>query len=139
MPKAELAGSDLSDTNWDLALVPTQASPYPGQMARDYSTSVAVTGQGPSLDTSGFDAPQVDALFDDAAVELDPARAALIYQQIDLLLWQAMPAVPLFAEPTLTVNEANLLGLQADAGGSGPLWGAASWTVVGPAPRGNKH
>jgi peptide/nickel transport system substrate-binding protein len=130
---AQLGESDLSDTNWDLALVGVQASPYPGQMARYYSTAQAVTGQGESLDVSGFDAPQVDALFEAAAVELDPARAALIYQQIDLLLWQAMPAVPLFAEPTLIANDADITGVQGDGWGVGPLWGAASWTRLGPA------
>jgi peptide/nickel transport system substrate-binding protein len=139
LAKTELDASDLHDTDWDLALLPTQASAYPGQMARYYSTSSGVTGQGESLDTSGFDAPDVDALFDDAALELDPARAALLYQQIDLLLWQAMPALPLFAEPTLLVNDADLSGLQADAGGAGPLWGAASWAILGPASSAPKH
>jgi peptide/nickel transport system substrate-binding protein len=136
---AELDESKLSDTNWDIALVPVQASPYPGQMARDYSTSEAVTGQGQSLDISGFDAPQVDGQFEEAAVELDPARAALIYQQIDLLLWQAMPAVPLFAEPTLLANEASLSGVQADAWGAGPLWDAATWARLGPVQLASKH
>jgi peptide/nickel transport system substrate-binding protein len=133
MAVSELDQSDLTDTNWDLALVPIQANPYPGVMARDYSTSEAVTGQGESLDVSGFDAPQVDALFEEAAIELDPARAAVIYQQIDLLLWQAMPAVPLFAEPTLLANTASISGVQADAWDVGPLWGAATWARLGPA------
>ena len=78
-------------------------------------------------------------LFEEAAVELDPARAALIYQQIDRLLWQAMPAVPLFAEPTLLANEASLSGVQADAGGAGPLWGAANWARLGPVQLASKR
>ena len=85
------------------------------------------------VDVSGFDAPQVDGFFEETAVELDPARAALIYQKIDELLWQAMPAVPLFAEPTLLANVASISGVQADAWGAGPLWGAADWARLGTA------
>ena len=134
----QLDQSDLSDTNWDLALVGVESNPYPGEMARDYSTSPAVTGQGESLDVSGFDAPQVDGFFEETAVELDPARAALIYQKIDELLWQAMPAVPLFAEPTLLANVASIAGVQADAWGAGPLWGASNWARLGTADA-SKH
>jgi peptide/nickel transport system substrate-binding protein len=135
----ELTEARLTDTKWDLALVPVQASPYPGQMALDYSTSVPVTGQGDSLDVSGFDSSQSDTLFEEAAVELDPARAALIYQKIDTLLWTAMPALPLFAEPTLLANEVDISGVQGDAWGAGPFWGAQNWIRLGAATSTARH
>ncbi len=115
--------------------MPVLANPYMGQMARVYSTTAAVVGEGESLNWSGFDAPQADALFEQASASLDPARAASLYQEADRLLWQAMPAVPLFAEPTLLVWSAYVTGVQGDAWGTGPLWDAASWTRLVPAPR----
>jgi peptide/nickel transport system substrate-binding protein len=128
-----LKASQLADTGWDMALVPIAVSPYPGQMARLYSTNQAVAGEGMSLDASGFDAPQVDALFEQASADLDPGRAGTLYQEADRLLWQAMPAIPLFAEPTLLVSIASLTGVRADAAAPGPLWNATFWTKLGPA------
>ena len=93
----------------------------------------AVAGDGESLDYSGFDAPQVDAGLEQASANLDPARAATTYQEVDRLLWQAMPAIPLFCEPTLIVSSADVSGVQGDAWGTGPLWDAAGWTKLVPA------
>jgi peptide/nickel transport system substrate-binding protein len=130
---SELDSAELADSGWDLALVPVVASPYPGQMARVYSTIPAVAGEGVSYDVSGFDAPQVDALFESASANLNPARAATLYQEADQLLWQAMPAIPLFAEPTLLVSSAYVTGVRSDSWGAGPLWDAAAWTRLVPA------
>ena len=124
--------SELSGDGWDLALVGVPANPYTAEMGKDYSTSPTVAGTGASTDWSGFDDPQVDTLFQTAAGELAPAKAATIYQQIDALLWQAMPALPLFAEPSLLVSESGLSGVQSDAWGIGPMWNAASWARLGP-------
>jgi ABC-type transport system substrate-binding protein len=123
--------AELSGDTWDLALVPVAASPYTAAMGKDYSTAATVAGPGASTNFSGFDDPQVDALFEDAAGELAPAKAAAIYQQIDTLLWQAMPALPLFAEPSLLVSDASLSGVQSDAGEVGPMWNAAGWVRLG--------
>ncbi|MGO9344661.1 MAG: ABC transporter substrate-binding protein [Acidimicrobiales bacterium] len=132
LDNSEIEASQLADMGWDLALVPVEASPYPGQMARVYSTNEAVAGEGVSLNPEGFDAPQVDAVFEQASADLDPGHAATLYQEADRLLWQAMPSIPLFAEPTLLVSSAYVTGVQADAGGPGPLWNAASWRKLGP-------
>jgi ABC-type transport system substrate-binding protein len=130
----QLDAAQLGDTGWDVAIMPVAASTYPSQMARVYSTTAAVAGEGVSFDLSGFDAPQVDALFEQASADLDPGHAATLYQEADRLLWQAMPAIPLFAEPTLLVSSANVTGVQTDAGGVGPMWDAAGWTKLVPAP-----
>ncbi len=131
VPAQTLTASDLNGDNWDLALVPLAASAYPGKMAMDYSDSSAVIGAGPTTDYSGFDLPQVDTLFEQASQQLAEARAAPIYQQIDRLLWQQMPALPLFAEPTLLVVDSGLSGVEGDPSGPGPMWNAADWVRLG--------
>jgi peptide/nickel transport system substrate-binding protein len=127
----KLTGSDLDGDNWDLALAPLAASAYPGDMADAYSDSSTVTGPGPSSDYSGFDLAQVDTLFQQASQQLAEVRAAPIYQQIDRLLWQAMPALPLFAEPTLLIVDSGLSGVEGDPSGPGPMWSAADWVRLG--------
>jgi peptide/nickel transport system substrate-binding protein len=126
-----LTASNLSGDGWDLALVPLSASAYPGEMAMAYSDSSVVVGAGQSVDYSGFDLAQVDTLFQHASEQLAEARAAPIYQQIDALLWRAMPALPLFAEPTLLIVESGLSGVEGDPSGPGPLWDAAYWERLG--------
>jgi peptide/nickel transport system substrate-binding protein len=133
---ATLSSSDLTGSRWDLALVPLVSSAYPGKMAQAYSDSTAVTGAGQMSDYSGFDVAQVDNLFQQASEQLAEVRAAPIYQQIDTLLWQAMPAVPLFAEPTLLVVDSGLSGVESDASGPGPMWSADAWARLGVAPDG---
>ncbi|MFZ0664418.1 MAG: ABC transporter substrate-binding protein [Acidimicrobiales bacterium] len=131
----QLGASTLADSNWDLALVPVVSSPYPTQMAADYSEAQAVTGEGASYDWSGFDAPEVDALFQEAAIQLNPTKAATYYQQIDQMLWQAMPSIPLFAEPSLLESDAAVSGVEAAVWGAGPLWKATRWALLGVAPK----
>jgi len=132
----ELGSAQLSNDNWDIALVPVAVSPYPGKMAQVYSTSPVAAGEGESRDVSHFESPEVDTLFEQAGSELDAAKAAALYQQIDTLLWQDMPSVPLFAEPTLVASSADVSRVQPDPWVTGPLWDAQSWARVGAAAHG---
>ncbi|MFN8447653.1 MAG: ABC transporter substrate-binding protein [Anaerolineae bacterium] len=43
-----------------------------------------------------YDNPEVTALFDQGDHETDPDARAAIYQQIDQLLWQELPIIPIF-------------------------------------------
>jgi peptide/nickel transport system substrate-binding protein len=135
MSSAELYGTTLPTGAFDLALVPVDASAYPSSLGSVFSTSPSITGGAPDADWSGFDDPKVDALFTQAVQQLAPPRADAIYQQIDQLLWTAMPTLPLFAEPTMLVQSASLSGVTDDAGGLGPLWSARLWWLRTAAPK----
>lgn len=129
---SQLSSSQLSGSAWDLALAPVAADPYTGQMVQAYSTAEAATGQGASTNASGFESAQVDTLFELAATQLDPVHADALYQQIDQILWQDLPAIPLFAEPTLVFGSASVRGVQPDDWVVGPLWSAPAWERMTP-------
>lgn len=127
VPKTELVGSVLPQGAFDLALVPLTASIFPTSMAEAFSTSLSVGASGLGPDWSGFDDPKIDAMFTQAAGDLNAASAASTYQQIDQDLWAEMPSLPLFAEPMLLAYSTSVSGVLDDPGGPTPMWGATQW------------
>lgn len=129
---AQLAQAILPSGNFDLAVVPVPGQLYLARMAQLFSTSPAVTGSG-GVDWTGFDDPRVDQLLLQAAQQLNLAQEAATYQQVDQLLWQDMPTLPLFAEPTLVVNDVTLANVEDNAGPAGALWACDTWARLVPA------
>ncbi len=127
VPSATLFGAVLPQGAFDLALVPVTAGVYPTSMAQDFSATAGTNGTGVAPDWSGFDDPKVDALFTDAAQDLNAATAQSTYQQIDQDLWSEMPSLPLFAEPTLLVSSTSVAGVQDNPGALTSLWDISQW------------
>ena len=134
VPARELVGAVLPTGAFDLALVPVDAGAYPTAVARTFSSAPAVTGAGALSDWSGFDDPHIDTLFTQAAQELAAAHAQSLYQQIDQALWNTMPTLPLFAEPTALVWSAWVAHVTDDPGGLGPMWSVRLWARLAAAP-----
>lgn len=133
VPSTTLYDSVLPGAAFDLALVPLDTGAYPSQLAPAFGTPPGAS-PGAVSDWSGFDDPKIDALFSQASQQLAATADRQLYQQIDSALWTAMPTLPLFAEPEITVWSASLSGVQQDAGALGPLWSAAMWARLEPAP-----
>ena len=134
MPAAQLHDQVLPDGAFDLALVALPTGPYVSQTERWWVPGAPAGGA--SSDWSGLDDPQVQQLYRQAVQQLNPAREQAVYQQLDQVLWKDMPALPLFAEPTLVAQTAGLTGVQIDPGGAGILWNAASWAPLVATPKG---
>lgn len=135
VPSAQLHDQILPSGAFDLALVAMPTGPYVSQTVRWWVPGVPAGGAVAS-DWSGLVDPQVQQLYQQAAQQLNPARGQGVYHQLDQVLWKDMPALPLFAEPTLVAQTAQLSGVQIDPGGSGILWNAAAWAPLVPAPKG---
>jgi peptide/nickel transport system substrate-binding protein len=52
-----------------------------------------------------------------------------ITNQVDVLLWDLMPTLPLYQKPTFIAYSSNLQGVEDNSTQAGPLWNASSWTV----------
>lgn len=115
---------------WDLAVVPVPGQAYTSLLAPAYSTTFGTYGADGVQDLSGFDSAAVDAEFHRALSQLFAVTAASDYHQIDTELWTAMPALPLFAEPTLAAWSASIAGAEGDDGGAGLLWNAEHLAFV---------
>jgi peptide/nickel transport system substrate-binding protein len=130
---SELSGSVLPGGDFDLALVPIPASMYPTATAQYFTSAPNLTNPGTDLNWSGFSDSALDNLLTMASQQLGSNVADPMYVQADQELWAQMPTLPLFAEPTLLVNSASVMGVQDDPGGLGPMYTATSWFLLGPA------
>jgi glutathione transport system substrate-binding protein len=71
--------------------------------------------------------PQVDALFNQALTELDPAKAASLYNQADALLWKDMATLPLFQQPQLNTWNTKWANVVPNPTNTGLTWNAQEW------------
>lgn len=128
LPLTSLKGALTPSGTWDMAIVPVAGVPYLSQMAPVYSTGVGTSGDVGTPDWSGFDDPALDTLWTKASQQLAVDVARGQYAQLNTDLWSAMPALPLFAEPTVAAWSADLRGIDPDDGGAGVLWEAQNLT-----------
>ena len=102
-----------------------------------FGSPFAVSGNQDIYRTGGggnfgkFSNPTVDALFQQALGELDPARAAAIGNQIDQQLWNELPTIPLYQVPSSLAWRQDLVNI-ADNPTAGPFWNAGSWGFTRP-------
>ena len=71
--------------------------------------------------------PQVDALLNQAASTLDPAKAATLYNQADALLWKDMVTLPLFQQPQLYTWTSTYGNILPNPSSLGLTWNAQTW------------
>jgi peptide/nickel transport system substrate-binding protein len=137
VPGAALFGTVLPGADYDLALVPIEASAYPSVVGEAFSPSTlsAAGNLTVTQDWSGFDDPKIDALFNEAQADLSADQSEATYQQIDQDLWLDMPTLPLLAEPDFVAFSATVSGVQPDPGGLGALWEMNQWAPLVPAGR----
>jgi peptide/nickel transport system substrate-binding protein len=79
----------------------------------------------------GFSDPKVDGLFQRAAGELDPARAADLGNEIDRRLWAQLPSIPLYPLPSFLAWRQDLLNVEPNTTTEGPFWNAGTWGFAG--------
>jgi peptide/nickel transport system substrate-binding protein len=97
-----------------------------------FGSPFAISGGEPAYRTGSasnfgkFSNPKVEALFQQALGELDPARAAAIGNQIDQQLWNQLPTIPLYQVPSFLAWHQDLVNV-ADNPTAGPFWNAGSW------------
>ena len=122
-PSAKLFGDWLPRGDFDVACFAWVGTPF------------AVTGSRPLYTSGGgsnygrYASPRVDRLFDQAAAELDPAKAAAVANRADQVLWDDMATIPLFQEPTFLAWRSTFTNIADNATGEGPLVDAPHWAL----------
>jgi peptide/nickel transport system substrate-binding protein len=123
----------LPQGNFDVAIYDTRIDVYKSHEAARFETAspVAATGQ---QDYTGYSNAQVDTWFQQASQQLNEAKAAALYNQIDQQLWADMVALPLFQLPTLLSHAKAYEGIADNTSYSGPFWDAEVWLEKRVAP-----
>lgn len=87
------------------------------------NTTYAAAGNGGSNAVyTNYDNPQVDALVAQSNIELDPAKRAAQYRQLQQLVHQDAPMLFLFWQPARTAIRTNVQGFQVLPTGNYRLW-----------------
>jgi peptide/nickel transport system substrate-binding protein len=123
-PAQELFGDRLPQGNFDLVEFAWVGTPFAVSGNRDIYTTKGASNYG------GFTDAEVDALFQRATAELDPARSAALANQIDRRLWEGLPSIPLFQRPTFMAWRDTLRNVADNHTVEGPLWNAETWAYA---------
>jgi peptide/nickel transport system substrate-binding protein len=97
------------------------------------STPFSVSGNQPTFSTGGgnnqgkYSNKKVDAMFNQAVAELDPKKAAELVNQVDQILWEDMPTIPLYQKPQLLAYRNTFTGIGENLSSQGPFWNAGTW------------
>lgn len=130
-PSSVAAGGALATGSVDMAVVAMDASPFPTQALAWYTPTLGPAGQNGSEDWSNFDNATVTSLLTHAAQNLNPSTAAPVYSHVDQLLWQTMPALPLFTLPAVLAQRDTVGGVTLNPSGS-TMYYTQSWTLLVP-------
>jgi peptide/nickel transport system substrate-binding protein len=73
--------------------------------------------------------PEIDALLDQLVATTDRDEQVRITNEVDKLLWDLMPTIPLYQKPTFIAYSSTIDGVEDNPTQAGPLWNASTWTV----------
>jgi len=121
-----LFGKWIPEGNFDIVNFTWVGNPFAISSSQDLYRSGGIANYGKHAD------PTVDALFQQAIGELDPARAAAIGNQIDQQLWTQLPLIPLYQVPSLLAWRQDLLNIENNPTTQTLFWNAGSWGFAKP-------
>ncbi len=128
-PTATSTGEALAGGEADLAVMPTDFTPYLSQTLAWYTMLLGPPGRNGSQNWTGYDDERFDRTVTAASQELNPNTAAVTYQQADTQLWDEMVSLPLYAEPTALVWSRRIGGVTPTPRSDSLLWYAQLWAV----------
>ncbi len=105
---------------WDAAVVSTQGSPRITQAAARFATDGAAN-------VGGYHSQAVDDLLFLLATTPDRTPRQALVVQLERLLWQDLPALPLAASPVLVAWRPGLTGVEPNPAPGGLTWNLAAW------------
>lgn len=132
-PTATATGQRLAQGGADLAVFRYQATAFPSTTIEWYTLSLGDPGTNGSEDWNRFDNADVTSLLLRAGQQLNPNLAAPLYEQADRTLWNTMPSLPLFTEPTVLAWSSKMTGVSPNPYNAGLLWYAQGWGLRVPA------
>ena len=117
-----------ADQDFDIALFAWVGTPFPSSSAALYQTPEPPDKVGQN--EMGYTNPEVDELFAEAASSTDQDLVADNLNQVDEILWEDLPTIPLYQKPTYLPFRSSIQGVEDNPGTAGPLWNASDWTLA---------
>jgi glutathione transport system substrate-binding protein len=112
----------LDESNFDIALFG-----WTGGIVDSSETSIYVPEGGQNY--AGHSNPEIEEKFNEANAEFDQERRNEIRNEIDELIWEDLPTLPLFQNPELIASLENVQNVIYN-GYHGPTWNAQRWSLA---------
>ena len=117
-----------ADLDYDMALYSWVGTPFSSDKYTLYKTPDPPGSV--DFNTMGYSNPEVDELFEEAAVTTDQQVVADNLNQVDELLWEDLPTIPLYQKPSYFPFRSSIQGIQDNPSTYGPLWNADEWSLA---------
>jgi peptide/nickel transport system substrate-binding protein len=114
---------DFADADYDIALFAWVGTPFTASS----NQSLFIPGGGQN--EMSYENEEVGTLFTEAIQTADREVTVEKTNEIDKVLWEDLPTIPLYAKPTLLPARETILNVVDNASTYGPLWNAVTWGV----------
>ena len=114
---------DFADADYDIALFAWVGTPFTASS----NQSLFIPGGGQN--EMSYENEEVGTLFTEAIQTADREITVEKTNEIDKVLWEDLPTIPLYAKPTLLPARETVLNVVDNASTYGPLWNAVTWGV----------
>ena len=111
----------------DAALDVDEGGPLVSDAVRGYRTDGRTN-------TGGYSDEAADALVRRLLVTPDPAAQVELVKELDALLWNEMPTLPLYAVPVVVAHDPDVEGVSLQPSDAGVTWNVSSWTLASATP-----
>ena len=128
---SEAAAASLRSNRVMTAIIVRPSDLYLAHSAAWFTTS---PGVAPVALWAGYQNRALNRLAMQAEQNMNPTDALPLYQQIDASLWNAMPSLPLFTEPSLLAWSTAVDGVAMNPFPPGTLSALLTWKLSQPTP-----
>lgn len=123
-PSACMFSDRLPSGKFQVTLKGFSGSPFPVADAR------ARFGTGGGDNYSKYSNAHFDQLAKQAAEALDASEQTKLANEMDKVLWEDLPMLPLFQRPDLVAYRSSVVGVTPNGTRDGVLWNAAGWGLA---------
>jgi peptide/nickel transport system substrate-binding protein len=118
---------DPEKRDWDVALMGWSLEPGAATGDDLYHTYEGSHGK---YNLGNYSNPELDRLLERYGAELDPALRQDRLVEIEELMWQDLPSLPLYALPDIVATAPGVTGVELNATEAGLTWNAEEWDLT---------
>jgi peptide/nickel transport system substrate-binding protein len=108
--------------DFDIALFAWVGNPFVASQKALYTT-------GSGQNEMNYTNTEVDTLLEESVRTVERSDAADLLNQVDELLWEDLPTVPLYTKPNFLAFRSSIQNVQDNASTAGPLWNLYDWSL----------
>lgn len=116
----------LNEGDWDVAMFAWVGSAYVSGAASTFQSPTE--GCRTSNNMGCYSNSDVDALFDQILVETDIDAQRDLVHQVETILWEDIPTIPLYTHPSLAAWRDDITGIVNNQSQGGLTWNIDDWS-----------